>query len=118
MNNKIKKTAAVYTAVIAVCAAITNIYALFGHGKRSDYMDLMFVCPLICGLIFCVICRIEKGFSRRGANLFHSGTAAITAGLMLKGIMEIAGTDSAFIKYFWLSGAALIIIGIILVKTN
>jgi len=115
-NTKIiKKTAFIYAAVTVICLIVANIYALFGHGIRSPYMDYMFICPLSGGIIFFFLGIINKKTpSQFGRELYHSGIATATAGLMLKGIVRIAGTDSPYIFYFWVLGVILLLIGIIL----
>jgi len=92
------KTALVYAAVSVFCVAITNIYALFGHGVRSNSMDLMFLYPFLGGsLAFFTIALLSpflhskmQRHPRIAYNLYHSGIASITSAAMLTRIMEIA----------------------------
>lgn len=115
------KTAIVYFCVSILCIVITNVYALFGHGVRSDSMDFMFLYPLLGGtLVFLITalvlpCLPKKlhGISRIGYNFYNSGIASLTSTGMLTGIMEIAGTSSKWIQYIETAGIVLLIIGII-----
>ena len=128
------KTAMVYLAVSLLCVAITNAYALFGHGVRSDSMDFMFLYPLVGGsLVFISVALLapfmsqtryrffykrgeSKGVSylpirwrsRVGYNLYNSGIASLTSAAMLTGIMEIAGTGSKLIQYIRIFGITLL----------
>ena len=113
-----KRTALVYGAVALGCLVITNVYALFGHGVRSAAMDFMFLYPAVGGaLVFALLqlafpCNIRRRYFRPGYNLYNSGIAALTAGAMLRGIVEIAGTDSGLIGIFFLLGWLLVAAGV------
>ena len=110
------KTAIVYTAVSVLCIVITNVYARFGHGVRSDYMDFMFLYPLLGGTaVFLLLAllwpALPEGMrkrSRMGYNLYNSGIACLTSAAMLTGIMEIAGTGSRWIQTIEGSGIVLL----------
>ncbi|MDR1796418.1 MAG: hypothetical protein LBR44_03085 [Clostridiales Family XIII bacterium] len=107
-----RKAALAYLCAGVLCIVITNVYALFGHGIRSDAMDFMFLYPTVGGGGFLGLCLLLKrgeaasGF-RFGFNAYNSGLAALTAGALLQGIVEIAGTGSGLIKYFFIAGCAL-----------
>jgi uncharacterized membrane protein len=82
---------------------------MFGHGLRSAAMDWMFLCPLVGGAVAAAMSfRNALNSSRRrfrfGYNVFNSGVATITCGLMLRGIMDIALTDSKWIIWFFAIG--------------
>ena len=114
----LRKTAIVYLLIAAICIAVTNIYALFGHGVRSGAMDFMFLYPLLGGtlvyfllfLLFPTVCL--RPFYRITANLYNCGIATLTSGAMLKGIFDIAGTASRYVLFFEVLGWALIASGI------
>lgn len=117
MNRIIKKTIIVYLGLSILCGIITNVYAIFGHGVRSWYMDLMFLYPfaggagLFTGLgIFHPRC-VNNVFFRAGYNLYNSGIAALTSASMLAGVMEIAGTGSRWIGYVAISGGIFVVAG-------
>jgi hypothetical protein len=99
------------------CVIFTHIYALFGHGVRSPAMDLMFLYPLAGGALpFFVLGRFFPRFAKRrffrpGCNLYNSGIAALTAGALLRGILEIAGTGSRWIGLFFAAGAIMVLGG-------
>jgi hypothetical protein len=105
-----------YFSVSILCLVITNVYALFGHGVRSESMDFMFLYPLIGGTgVFLLMTLIAvylperlREVSRVGYNLHNSGIASLTSAAMLTGIMEIAGTSSKWIGYIKLAGYVLV----------
>ena len=105
-----RRTIEVYL-ILAFTAVLTdNIYALFGHGVRSASMTWMFLYPLLGGalvylLIELLIPRLRgaTGF-RLSCNLYNSGIALLTVGSFLRGILEIAGTESAYVPAFNIAG--------------
>lgn len=103
---------------LAVAAVLVNrLYAQFSHGVRSPAMTWMFLYPLLGGaLIYLLIdlmipkIRDLAGY-RLFSNVYHSGLAALTAGSFLKGILEIAGTDSPYLLWFYAAGWLLVAAG-------
>jgi hypothetical protein len=109
-----------YLIVAAVCLAVTNVYAIFGHGVRSDAMDYMFLYPLFGGIVLKALSVFmngdyRHGLKRMGFNLYNSGLAAITCGSFLKGVVEIAGTDSSYIAGFYIAGGVMLGCGVVAV---
>jgi hypothetical protein len=101
-----------YLVAAAVCIIISNVYALFGHGVHSDAMDYMFLYPLIGGFVIKILSMLlqgdySHGLKRVGVNLYNSGLTALACGALLRGIVEIAGTDSVYISWFFVAGWAM-----------
>lgn len=103
-----------YLAFAIGCVVVDNVYALFGHGVRSVYMDFMFLYPLVGGVLFRLVLNVlapglfDNPRSTAFANCLGAGVILLTVGSMLKGIMAIAGTDSALLwAYFIIGWAAL-----------
>lgn len=121
MNRRwLVRTALIFLLVSAACIAATNIYALFGHGVCSASMDTMFKYPLWMGTApFSLLAALGKRLRRRrfprlAFNLYNSGIAALTSGAMLYGILEIAGTSSAYQPLLMAAGWIFAAIGFIL----
>lgn len=119
-TKQIKKTIIVYFILSVSAIAIDNIYAIFGHGVRSVSMTYMFVYPLIGGVIFYALIRLifplinqYKGY-RLFYNIYNSGIALLVAGSLFSGILEIAGADSIFSKYFFIIGYSFTAVGFII----
>ncbi|MPN50543.1 hypothetical protein SDC9_198170 [bioreactor metagenome] len=105
--------------------AVDNIYAIFGHGVRSDYMSLMFLYPFLGGAaVYSLIGLAVRNrpaagrMYRLGYNLYNSGIATLTAGSFYKGILEIAGTASDFESVFAVAGWALSAIGLAIIAAS
>ena len=110
----------VYLAVSIFCIIVDKIYATFGHGVTSNAMTWMFLYPLIGGILFFLlrgnaINRISKHKGYRSfCNIFNSGIAILTVGSFLKGVMDIAGTSSKYVIFYYLSGVVCIICSLVL----
>lgn len=105
-----------YIIVSLLCVVINYIYSIFGHGVNSRYMAFMFLVPFIGGVfLFSVITYILKiqFIDRIWYNLYNSCVAAITIGCFLRGIYEIAGSDSKHFYMFWYLGAIFLMFSII-----
>lgn len=101
------------------CAVILEkIYVLFGHGVTSPAMTWMFLFPLAGGLLIYLVNRAKVDIEdaerlRSFSNLYHSGIATLTVGSFLKGVLEIAGTDSVYLLYFYIVGFGMVLLGIV-----
>ena len=109
--NQYLKAFTLYASTALFALLFTNIYAVFGHGVRSPYMDYMFAVPLAASLPFlCMFLFRSRIYEKNGYRLFHnafgSGAAALTVGLLLRGILQIAGGSSAYAPWFIYIGAA------------
>lgn len=106
----IRKTTVVYLALSALAVAVNYVYGIFGHGVHSGYMTWMFLYPLLGGAVFYnlmnqAIPGVIRAHSYRAFfNAYNSGIATLTVGSFLKGILYIAGTDSAYTLYFDAAG--------------
>ena len=108
------KTALVFLAVSLFCLAFSSVYGRYSHGVRSACMTFMFAYPLIGGaLVYLIIGAIPKARSpgRFAENVYNSGIAALTAGSLLRGILDIAGTSSPYQPVFMLAGALMVFTG-------
>lgn len=65
--------------------------------------------PLAGGIVTCLAGKIGERESRIALNAWNSGLAALTLGAILRGVMEIAGTESALIPIFWVLGSVFLV---------
>jgi hypothetical protein len=118
---KYNKTVFVYLAISAFTFIINKVYAIFGHGVSSDAMTWAFLYPLIGGALFFLLLglllpRINyfAGY-RLLYNSYNSGIAVLTVGSLLKGVMEIAGTNSPYLKMYTMIGYGFMAFGLIVI---
>jgi len=112
------KTIAVYLLLALLAIAINLIYGFFSHGVHSAAMTGMFLYPLLGGALgYFLIARYTASITRFvvyriGYNSYNSGLAALTMGSFLKGILEIAGTNSPYCLIFTIIGWLAIALGL------
>ena len=115
-----KKTVFVYLAVSAFTFVINKVYAIFGHGVSSASMTWAFLYPFIGGVIFYLLIGLMLPEINRFAgyrimyNSYNSGIAVLTVGSILKGVMDIAGTSSSYLKLYTIIGYAFIVFGLVI----
>ena len=95
-------------------AAFTLLFALvyecFSHYVYSRFMLLAFLLPLLGGALPYALLtraprRVQPGVLSR--CLYDSGLAALTAGSVFRGVLEIYGTTSRLSAVYAIVGAAL-----------
>lgn len=114
-NRKSIKAALVYLVVSCVCALFGAVYELFSHEVYSFYMIYAFAFPLVGGsLPFAVYALTGTKYPPTIArNLYHAGIATLTAGSIVRGILEIYGTTNALSRLYWFAGAGFVIVGVV-----
>lgn len=81
-------------------------------------MTWMFLYPLLGGTLFYTLVYllipdvVNLKTYRLFYNSYNSGIAALTIGNFLKGILEIAGTSSQYVLYFYIAGSLFILLGL------
>lgn len=116
----LQKTIWVFSILSVAAIAVNKIYSLFGHGVSSAAMTWMFLYPLLFGtLAYILILKLVPDVAyfsgyRLFYNIYNSGIAALTVGSFLKGILDIAGTDSPYTKFFYAAGLGFAAAGIII----
>lgn len=110
-----RKAVLTYFCIALYCGLFSAIYEHFSHGVYSNYMVFLFIFPLIGGAVpyaalgFIKRMRCPSASARR---IYNCGVATLTVGSCFAGILEIYGTTSVYLKYYWLAGIALIAMGI------
>lgn len=118
-KKQIRKTIWIYLILSILMIVINKVYAIFGHGVNSSAMTWMFLYPLLGGvLLFFLMVRLLPDritqFSgyRLFYNSYNSGIATLTLGSFLKGVFDIAGTNSSYIALFYMIGWLFIAFGL------
>ncbi len=101
-----------YAAAAAVCLGFAFVYELFSHGVYSPFMIFAFLVPLLLGAVPSAIlggvpARKLPGTATR--RLYHSGVAALTAGSLFRGVLEIYGTTSRLEAVYWAFGTLMVL---------
>ena len=102
-----------YVAAAIAVALFAFVYELFSHQVYSNWMLFAFLFPLAGGVIpfsFLVIAKKPLPCAA-GRCLYGSGIAALTAGSVFQGILEIYGTTSRLSPVYWIAGGCLALAG-------
>lgn len=123
-NNKVGKTVRVMIGFSAFAFLFHLIYAHFSHGIDSVAMKTMYLSILIFGALFYgLLGAIIQGVTtargyRLFVNLYNTGLSAVVIGQLLQGIVEIAGTGSDYIMYYYAFGVAMMLLGIVILGVD
>ena len=103
-----------YFCISIFCAAFGGIYEIFSHGVYSNYMMYAFLFPLIGGTLYNLILycfsrlRLQRGLS---LIFYNTGIAALTIGSIVRGILDIYGTDNILVNVYRYAGVILVCLG-------
>lgn len=97
--------AALFTAFLG------GVYEHFSFGVYSFFMLYAFLVPLVLTTLPFLLMSLKRQppvLSLTARRLWHTGTAALTAGCVFRGVLDIYGTDSALTKIYWIAGGLLL----------
>ena len=98
------------------CAVFEGIYGIFSHGVYSNYMMYAFLFPLIGGTLYNLIfycfsrLRLQRGLS---LIFYNTGIAVLTIGSIVRGILDIYGTDNILANVYRYVGVILVCLGVV-----
>lgn len=116
-----KKSIISYFIVTIFLILLNYIYSIFSHNVSSNYMTYMFIYPLVTGILVSIFILINKNISKLksfyiGKSILNYGIAIMVFRSFMKGVFEIAGTDSNYLTYYFYMGLILILVsGILLI---
>ncbi len=104
-----------YAAAAVGTALFAFVYELFSHQVYSDCMLFAFLIPLAGGVIpFSLLSFSGKELPCiPGRCIYGSGIAALTAGSLFQGMLEIYGTTSRLAAVYRIAGGGLTLAGIL-----
>lgn len=76
-------------------------------------MHYMFCVTLIGGSLLLGMLTLKPSLSRITFNLWNSGVATITAGFLLRGIINLSGRSTTLDQPYWFIGAGFLILALI-----
>ncbi|HFC9215027.1 TPA: hypothetical protein QFV21_001400, partial [Enterococcus faecium] len=96
-----KKTFYSYFISSVILFIFQLVYHHFSHGVTSQELKWVWVIPMVGGAFLFIFEKILNTFRNRLAfNLFNTGLASYIVGMILKGILEIAGASSPYIGIY------------------
>ncbi|HFI0716291.1 TPA: hypothetical protein ACGO5G_001462 [Streptococcus suis] len=102
-----------YLATTAFLFIFSRIYESLSYGEVSIFMHYMFCVTLIGGALLLGMLTLKPNLSRMTFNLWNSGVATITAGFLLRGIINLSGRSTTLDQPYWFIGAGFLILALI-----
>lgn len=119
---RVKKQRLGFIYVAIFVFIIDSIYSLFSHGVGSWAMSTMVISVGVLGIIGYGLmgARHHAMLTNRQVDwfirLYNTGIATLVVGQFLKGVMEIAGTGSPYVHFFFFGAGILFIISLVIFK--
>lgn len=91
----------------------SRIYESLSYGEVSVFMHYMFCATLVGGILLLGLLQVKPNLSRITYNLWNSGIATITAGCLLRGIINLSGRSTTLDQPYWYVGAGFLALSLI-----
>ncbi|HFI0618140.1 TPA: hypothetical protein ACGOZH_001843 [Streptococcus suis] len=102
-----------YLAMAAFLFIFSLIYESLSYGEVSVFMHYMFCATLVGGILLLGLLQVKPNLSRITYNLWKSGIATITAGCLLRGIINLSGRSTTLDQPYWYVGAGFLTLSLI-----
>ena len=103
--SRLSKTTIVYLLLSIFLFIFSRIYVSLSYGEVSFFMNTLPLVPLIGGGLLISLISLLPNLSRISYNLWNSGVAVLTAGFLLRGIVNLSGRSTTLDLPYWLIGA-------------
>ncbi|HEP1843304.1 TPA: hypothetical protein VCA72_000403 [Streptococcus suis] len=112
-STRTPRTFITYLATTAFLFIFSRIYESLSYGEVSFFMRYMFCVTLIGGALLLGMLTLKPNLSRMTFNLWNSGVATITAGFLLRGIINLSGRSTTLDQPYWFIGAGFLVLALI-----
>lgn len=112
-SGRTARTFITYLATTTFLFIFSRIYESLSYGEVSVFMHYMFCVTLIGGGLLLGLLTIKPNLSRLTFNLWNSGVATITAGFLLRGIINLSGRSTTLDQPYWFVGAGFLVLALI-----
>ncbi|HEM3195812.1 hypothetical protein [Streptococcus suis] len=112
-TTRVSRTFISYLAITAFLFIFSRIYESLSYGEVSVFMHYMFCVPLIGGALLLGMLTLKPNLSRVTFNLWNSGVATITAGCLLRGIINLSGRSTTLNQPYWYIGAGFLVLSLV-----
>ncbi|MCK3904754.1 hypothetical protein HCC14_04475 [Streptococcus suis] len=112
-STRTTRTFITYLATTAFLFIFSRIYESLSYGEVSIFMHYMFCVTLIGGALLLGMLTLKPNLSRMTFNLWNSGVATITAGFLLRGIINLSGRSTTLDQPYWFIGAGFLLLALI-----
>ncbi|MGQ7338767.1 hypothetical protein ACTGYU_00180 [Streptococcus suis] len=112
-TTRVSRTFISYLAITAFLFIFSRIYESLSYGEVSVFMHYMFCVTLIGGTVLLGLLQLIPTLSRLSYNLWNSGVATITAGCLLRGIINLSGRSTTLDQPYWYIGVGFLVLALI-----
>ncbi|HEM3598399.1 TPA: hypothetical protein U1C28_000701 [Streptococcus suis] len=112
-TTRFSRTFISYLAMAAFLFIFSHIYESLSYGEVSVFMHYMFCATLVGGILLLGLLQVKPNLSRMTYNLWNSGIATITAGCLLRGIINLSGRSTTLDQPYWYVGAGFLALSLI-----
>ncbi|NQM29648.1 hypothetical protein HO415_02965 [Streptococcus suis] len=112
-TTRFSRTFISYLAMTAFLFIFSRIYESLSYGEVSVFMHYMFCTTLVGGILLLGLLQVKPNLSRITYNLWNSGIATITAGGLLRGIINLSGRSTTLDQPYWYVGAGFLALSLI-----
>ena len=112
-TTRFSRTFISYLAMAAFLFIFSRIYESLSYGEVSVFMHYMFCATLVGGILLLGLLQVKPNLSRMTYNLWNSGIATITAGCLLRGIINLSGRSTTLDQPYWYVGAGFLKLSLI-----
>ena len=112
-TTRLSRTFISYLAMAAFLFIFSRIYESLSYGEVSVFMHYMFCATLVGGIVLLGLLQVKPNLSRMTYNLWNSGIATITAGCLLRGIINLSGRSTTLDQPYWHVGAGFLALSLI-----
>ncbi|MGQ7343424.1 hypothetical protein ACTGYA_02285 [Streptococcus suis] len=112
-TTRFSRTFISYLAMAAFLFIFSRIYESLSYGEVSVFMHYMFCATLVGGILLLGLLQVKPNLSRITYNLWKSGIATITAGCLLRGIINLSGRSTTLDQPYWYVGAGFLALSLI-----
>ncbi|HFI0446530.1 TPA: hypothetical protein ACGOW0_000925 [Streptococcus suis] len=112
-TTRFSRTFISYLAMTAFLFIFSRIYESLSYGEVSVFMHYIFCATLVGGILLLGLLQVKPNLSRITYNLWNSGIATITAGCLLRGIINLSGRSTTLDQPYWYVGAGFLALSLI-----
>ncbi|HFI0030634.1 TPA: hypothetical protein ACGO2A_001636 [Streptococcus suis] len=112
-TTRVSRTFISYLAITAFLFIFSRIYESLSYGEVSIFMHYMFCVTLIGGAVLLGLLQLMPTLSHLSYNLWNSGVATITAGCLLRGIINLSGRSTTLDQPYWYIGAGFLVLSLV-----
>lgn len=77
------------------------------------FIDYLWTVPLVGGSLLLTLMKFSPNLSRLSYKLWNSGLASLTAGFLLRGIINLSGQSTTLDQPYWLIGASFLALALL-----